>query len=126
MIFSVAPFLLSQTPVCYRSLIVRRKEEIFTERFLPLYPQLFRVAAAMLGASSEKKILDYVSRIIDGNDLEMLLEINSNNEMIKIYGIVPPQGTSVLKSALIISREGDELSVVYIEGIIDIDKLNRE
>lgn len=76
--------------------------------------------------SSEKKILDYVSRIIDGNNLEMLLEINSNKEMIKIYGIVPPQGTSVLKSALIIARERDGLSVVYIEGIIDIDKLNRE
>lgn len=39
--------------MCYRSLIVRRKEEIFTERFLPLYPQLFRVAAAMLGDDSE-------------------------------------------------------------------------
>lgn len=43
---------LSQKGTAFRPLYVKRLDDIFTERFMPLYPKLYYVAAAILGTAS--------------------------------------------------------------------------
>ena len=76
-------------------------------------------------ADSNKKIDAAVQKIIEKHGLELLLEISQQDETMNIYGIVPDDGSSVISNAVIVSLGKKESSVIYIEGVIDIAKLNQ-
>lgn len=61
--------------------------------------------------------------IIDELKLEVILETKDDGEACVIYGLVSQKEPEYLESLLIVSRDEDEYSLVYINGKINIDEL---
>ena len=62
--------------------------------------------------------------LVDSMKLELIVEArDGGDEATRIYGIVPDDNPAVLKSLLIEARDGDEYSLIYIRGTVDIEAL---
>lgn len=62
--------------------------------------------------------------LVDSMKLELIVEArDGGDEATRIYGIVPEDNPAVLKSLLIEARDGNEYSLIYIRGTVDIEAL---
>ncbi len=67
-----------------------------------------------------------VERLVQKLGLEVLVEAREPGESVMIYGIVPADGSDVIDSMLIEANEGNEYSLVFIKGKIDLSALYKD
>lgn len=93
-----------------RLLNVKTTEEIFTTRFMPLYPRLYSMAVSIL------------DKIVADRNMELLVETSEPKEAVEIYAISSKK-SEVVKEILIKCIEPSECSVVYMKGNFPVAEL---
>lgn len=68
-------------------------------------------------------VADEAQKIINELKLDVILETKEEDEECTIYGRVPEENADYIESLLIVSREEDSFSLVYINGKISLEEL---
>lgn len=78
-------------------------------------------------SESKKKLNAMCDSIIAANKYELLIETTENNDRTMIYSQVPEdENTTMSNGLVIVNSDGSDLSVVYINGQIDVAEIVKE
>lgn len=74
------------------------------------------------GRKNKERILAVVKDAVSASHAELILEVNENKESVRIYGN-PDTKKNKLRNVIIVSDEPGDLSVVRLNGSINLDTL---
>lgn len=85
----------------------------------------FEVITAEENCKNLPKVAESCRKIIAGMGCEVLMDVNEDNDKVKIYASVPKGGTYADKLIIEVD-EGKEYTVVYVKGKIDLEKVMKD
>ncbi len=73
-----------------------------------------------------RKVRELCNNVIKMMTLELMVDVNEDNEKVKLYADLEPESSFANKIVLEIDKEPSNYTVIYVSGKIDISKLIKD